>query len=452
MKKILVISDNDLLNQLYLINLQTYIGASVVVIEDINQAQVSFKDFKNYDLIISLAMLSEHDIGVMCFDYIKLMNLKIPLILIGTPRKEMANIIVIQSSYNLQTLLRSVASELGITAKKMLEVEVPKYFPVSVSYLKYLEKTPCELYLQVKVSKDQYEYVLCSKKDSLVSSFVTKLHSEGVANLFVKSSDRLNMVNGISVFLSEAIRNAGMEGALAAKSEAISSGFEFVAAQIANNEEVIQELVGIAETCAKVMDVVLCEVTGIQALIQLLMRNQQGYIYTHSMLVAYVAKHIIKNVTWGGDSHIERINFMVFFHDIYLVPIFVKYPEAISEEELLFGNLLDDEEKEVLLNHARLAGEQVAKYKKCPSGIDLLIKQHHGMSNGMGFAIDFTDNVSPLSKVFIIAESFVEYYLREKKKDAKFKINLKVCTELLYSKYPKHTYRKIIDPLATIRI
>lgn len=451
MNKILVISDNDVLNQLYLINLEIYIGATVTIIKDTATAKNSFKEFKNFDLIMSTSMLGGADIGHMIFQALEDMSLPVPLVLIGTPAEEMPNVTVVPSSYNLQNLLRAIASILGITAKNMAEISVPQFYPISVSYLQHLQTSPCDLYLQVKGARSQFDYIQCSKKDSSISALVAKLHREGIVSLFVNSKDRITMVNKIS--LSLALQISGTSTATTmAKSDAISAGFSFAASQMLDSPEVVQELVAIAETCAKVMDKVTTEISGIKALVQMLMNNQEGYIYTHSMIVAYVAKHIVKNVTWGGDTHIERINFMVFFHDIYLVPIYEKYPEAQGEEDLLFGNMISDEEKEVVLNHARLAGEQISKYKKCPSGVDTLIKQHHGMGNGVGFATDFSDNISPLSKLFIVAEAFAEYYVKEKKKNKDFKINLKECVENLHARFPKHTYRKIIDPLLTIRL
>lgn len=451
MQKILVISDNDLLNQLYVINLEVYIGANVKIIKDIVSTRNEFKEFKNYDLIISMTTLGEHDVGNIIFETLEDMSLPVPLVLIGFSTIEMPNVIIVPSSYNLQNLLRAVASVLGVTAKNMAGIALPQYYPISISYLEHIQSSPCDLYIQIKAGQNQSDYVLCSKKDSSLSTLVTKLSREAVNTLYINSQDRILMVNKISLAIG--LRISEISGATTSeKSDAISAGFSFAASQIADNPEVVQEIVSIAESCAKAMDKVVSEVTGMHSLVQMLLKNKEGYLYTHSMLIAYVAKHIIRNVSWGGDSHIDRINFMVFFHDIFLVPIFEKYPDIRSEEDLLFGNILNDEEKEIVLSHARLAGEQVAKYKKCPPGVDALIKQHHGMGNGVGFATDYSDNISPLSKLFIVAEAFSEYYLREKYKNKNFKIDLKICVEDLYVKFPKHTYRKIIAPLLTIRI
>ena len=452
MKKILVLSDNELLNQLYLINLQIYIGANVELSIDAKNAEDALLNLDLFDLIISVAMMDDYEIGIKCYEQLKKLNLKIPLIIIGAPSKDLNNVTIIQSSYNLQSLLRSVASELGVTARKMMEADVPKFYPIAMNYLSYIKKAPCMLYLQFKIFNDQNEYVLCLNKEENITSLISKLQREGVLHLYVQSQDRLIVVNKISSVLTQIIRDTAIEKPIEAKASAILAGFNFAASQMIDHEEVVQEIVAVAESCVKAMDAVLNDINGIKELMQLLMSNPQGYIYTHSMLTAYAAKHILKNVSWGAESHIERINFMVFFHDIYLVPLYIKYPEATSEEDLLFGNELSNEEKEVILNHARLAGEQVSKFKKCPSGIDLLIKQHHGMGGGIGFATEFNDNVSPLSKVFIIAEAFSEICLKHRSQNEKLKINLGEVLASLYDKYNKHTYKKIIEPLAKIRI
>ncbi len=450
MNKILVISDNDLLNQLYKINLQIYINAHVDIVTTSQEAQNAFSDFKKYDLIISVNMIDEDEIAMMSYEYLKIHNLKTSLICIGSMIKEMPEVSIIQSSYNLQNLLRTVARNLGVTAQKMTELEVPKFYPISLSYFNHLPISPCDIYMQVRVPNDKSEFVLCSSKDSSISNLLSKLQNQGIENLYVNSQDRLSIVNQISTSLTSFIKSTETM-TVEAKAQALSAGFNFAASQIFKSDDIIQEIVEIAEVCSKIMTSIVGEVTDLRTLIKLLMANKDGYLYIHSVLIAHVSKHIIKHSSWGGDSHVDRINFMVFFHDIYLVPIFLKYPKATSEEDLLFGDQLSDEEKEVILNHARLAGEQISKYKKCPSGIDLLIKQHHGLSNGVGFATDFSDNVSPLSKVFIVAEAFVELFLKEKYQDKTAVIDINILLEKLHDKFPKHTYKKIINTLVTFK-
>lgn len=74
------------------------------------------------------------------------------------------------------------------------------------------------------------------------------------------------------------------------------------------------------------------------------------------------------------------------------------------------------------------------------------------MTNGIGFAIDFKDDVSPLSKIVLIAESFVEEYMKGKDADSNYQINTKQIIAQLKEKFSKSTYRKIVDTLETIKL
>jgi hypothetical protein len=130
----------------------------------------------------------------------------------------------------------------------------------------------------------------------------------------------------------------------------------------------------------------------------------------------------------------------------------LKYPKLKDEEEILFSEEVDDADKEVVLNHARMSAEIVLGYKKAPLGADLLIKQHHGVTNGVGFAIEYKDDISPLSKVVIIAEAFVNEYLKAKEIYGDSGIDAKLIIPTLNEKFRKSSYRKIVETLDSLRL
>ena len=130
-----------------------------------------------------------------------------------------------------------------------------------------------------------------------------------------------------------------------------------------------------------------------------------------------------------------------------LVPIYSKHPSLKYEEDLLFSDALTDKEKEIVLNHARLAAEAIITYKRAPIGADLLIKQHHGITNGIGFAIDFKDDISPLSKIVLVAEAFIEEFMKMRDQNPNYQIDTKQLIAVLNEKFKKTTYKKIIETL-----
>lgn len=451
MSQTLIVSDNEILNQLYIINLEVYLATKVSLVVSTQKALELITAGEQFDLIITMNMINGLDSAHTLYDFLHTHKLTVPLIVIGNPSKAIPNITVVQSSYHLKNLLRACAEILGVTAKSMASMEVPDYFEVSTSYLIRLREAPCAIYLQVKKSADETNFVMVAKAGSTITEIIKKFETEGITDLFVNRLDRLLIINKISVVLCDFIKSTEKLG-MVEKSAALEQGFEFVAKDFSQSPAATAEIMNIANACTKVMLEMTKEAPGLKSLLAILDSNKNGYIYTHSMLAAFVASHIVKKVSWGGEGHIEKVNFVLFFHDIMLAPIYLKHPTLKYEEDLLFSEALSDKEKEVVLNHARLAAELIITYRRAPMGADLLIKQHHGMTNGVGFAIDFKDDISPLSKIVIISEAFVEEYMKGKEADAQFQIDLKKIVPLLNEKFKKSTYRKIIETLETLKL
>jgi len=454
--KTLVVSDNEILNQLYTINLEVYLGTKVSVsdtpVKAMHKIQHEMKQSGNsFDLIVATTMINGQDAAATLHEFLEDNNLSIPMIIVGNPEKEIPGIIVVPTSYNLQNLLRSAAPLLKVTAKAMANLEVPEYYAVETEFLMKLREAPCPVYIQLKKSGEEINFTMIAKKGSDLKGVLRKFLDEGISHLYVNRLDRLLVINQVSTIICDFIKSTAQAG-IVEKSKALQAGFDFAASEFCLTPEVAQDVMAVAEVCTKAMEDMAKDTPGLKALLQLLLSNKGGYIYTHSILASYVASHIVKNVSWGGEAQMEKINFVLFFHDIMLTPIYAKHPNLKYEEDLLFSEELSEKEKEVILNHARLAAEVVIGYKRSPMGADLLIKQHHGMTNGIGFAIDFKDDVSPLSKIVLIAESFVEEYMKGKDADSNYQINTKQIIAQLKEKFSKSTYRKIVDTLETIKL
>jgi hypothetical protein len=112
-------------------------------------------------------------------------------------------------------------------------------------------------------------------------------------------------------------------------------------------------------------------------------------------------------------------------------------------------------DKEVVIDHAKLAGQLVKSFPRCPMGADMIITQHHGMTSGQGFAVNFKDDISPLSKIIIIAEDVATgmiHQLKDEKQDKKNIVNKEQICQRLYERYKNHTYKKIIDAFTQVTL
>jgi len=452
--KTLVICDNEFLSILYVMNLEVYLATKVELFHSTEEGIEFHKKNKDINLIISLDNVQKKDSFKILQDYKTGYAVKTPFIIIGGESDKEINptMFVISSRYHLQGILKKAASILNVTAKQMAEMQISPYYPVSiVPMIEVLKSAPCNIYIETNST-----HKIFAKQGESLEKNLIELKEKGEKYLYVKSTERLVIVNSVSLNLVDKITSTlkNLSQATTAnteeKVEALSDGFEFAAANLFSSDEVKNEMTEIANASAKVMADVAKESVSLKALMATMMSNRSGYIFTHSMITSYVANHIIKNVSWGGENQTDKINFILFFHDIYLSPIYLKHPELRFERSLHKHPALSEKELDIVMNHAKLAAELVVSYKRCPMGADLMIKQHHGMKKGSGFAFKYPEDLSPLSKVLLVAEAFVEQFLEVT--DKKEKVEMKLIIPKLVEEFVLPSYIKIVQTLVNLPI
>lgn len=429
-------------------NLEVYLAANTVLVDSIAAAIDQLKSKNKFDLIITLDSLNGESAATAISNHLKSYGIKTPMVVTGAEKDDVLsdNVFGVIGKFNIQSILKMSAKILGVTAKQMAELNVGAYYPVSLSPLMGLGVAPCPIYQQIDST-----YKRIVRAEDPMGDVLKVLEGKGVEHLFVSSMDRLTIINKISLALIEKI-TAGLKNLDAApvekKVQVLSDGYEFAAANLFSNDEIKQQMQEIASASAKVMSDVAKDTPNLKSLLAIMLSNRDGYIFTHSMITSYVAYHMIKNVTWGGEGQIEKINFVLFFHDIFLAPIYLKFPELRAEVDLLENDKLSEKEKDVVLNHAKLAAEMVVGYKRCPMGADVLIKQHHGMKKGKGFVKFYMEDLSPLSKVILIAEMFVEAFMKSAEDKTPF--NSKIIIPKLISEFKTPSYTKIVQSLVNV--
>lgn len=449
MAQALVVSDNEVLNGLYAVNLDVYLATSTSAQDNIDQAIKLIELNPNFDVIICLCLIDGRDAAVEISAYLKQQRLDIPMVVIGRQSEIDPNLaVILPASFNIKTLVKSCAKILGITAKDMAEKPVPTYYPIPLKVFFNLDLVHTDVYYKVKKGKYESEYLMILSKGSRVWPRMKKYQEEGVRFLHIDSKERLKFVNNASEKIIEVLENTEISNE--EKIEVLEQGIEIVTEQMLNSEDASVEIQNISKVCIKTVTDVVKDIPKLGKLLSALVANKSGYLYAHSMLTTYVSNHIVRKISWGGDSHVEKLNFVLFFHDMFLVQIYNRHPEAKYEEELIFSDQLDDKEKEVILNHAMLAGEMIQKFPQCPMGADQLIKQHHGVTNGVGFAVKYRDDISPLAKVILVAEHFVEEIYKNFENGGTF--SKPYTLNLLKERYNKSSYTKIIETLESLEI
>lgn len=451
MSQAILISDNEVINNLYEVNLRAYVATNVTIKKSLQEAIDLIKLSPNIDAVICFRELNKEDNAIEKFhQFLFESTLDIPVVVLGEPNRPLANSIVIKNKYDIKGLLQAMAKILEITAKDMAQKEVPRYFPIPIKLVAELETTHCDIYYRNKKEDFDFEYFKIIEKDIPLEGVLKKYLDEGIDQLFIDADERLKFINKTSTMVVGELSRGDLTKA--ERIEITAQGMGMVAEEIFENEVISESVANISQACINSIKEVVTGVPKMRSLLGMLLENKSEYVYKHSVLTTYFATEIIKNISWGSQEQQDKVAFALFFHDIFLVPIYKKYPEAVSEEDLLFSEKVSEEDKKIVLEHAKLSGQMVKTFPRCPMGADMIITQHHGMTSGQGFAVQFKDDISPLSKIIIIAEDVATNILiKLEEGEKKNAINKQVIMERLVERYRNHTYRKIIDALEEVQ-
>jgi DNA-binding NtrC family response regulator len=118
MSQAILISDNQVINSLYEVNLRAYVGTNVTIKDSLKSAAKLLEQSPNIDAIICFNELNSKENVIDKFhEFLQANNLEIPVIVLGEPGITLANSIIIKNKYDIQSLLKSMA--------KILEVRSP---------------------------------------------------------------------------------------------------------------------------------------------------------------------------------------------------------------------------------------------------------------------------------------------------------------------------------------
>lgn len=449
MAKALIISDNEVLNSLYTVNFQTYLDMNCDVISSLDEVvDVIRSDDFDYSAIICLCRIGDEDVALAVYHHLIENDRTSNLLVIGKQSDVPQEITLIKNFYDIRGILQTVAKSLNISAKDMANKNVQLYYPLPIRLFFSLDNVSSDTFYKVRLESGDFEYVKIFSKDEPIWPKIRNYIDEGVAVLYVDSKDRFLMAKATTSQLIDKINNLN-HATSAQKLDIVEQGIETIAEQIFDGE-LTKEIVELSNKCMEVMEEVIDELPDIKSLLKDLMSNKSGFLYGHSIVTGFVASHVLDNIEWGGDAHKDKLKFVLFFHDMYLVQIYKKYPDLSFEENLLFDEKLSEAEKEVVISHAVEASNTIKRFPKCPIGVDSIILQHHGTSNGLGFATTYKDDISPLAKVLIVSEAFTEELFKAVKRGEK--VNIPEIIQHLIEKFPKHTYVKLTKTLENLRL
>lgn len=179
-------------------------------------------------------------------------------------------------------------------------------------------------------------------------------------------------------------------------------------------------------------------------LLKLFFEKTSSYQYVHSMIMALVLNKVTHRLGWDSPNFKEKVAFISLMHDLCLVDDDLSLIETEGE---LKNSDFTEEQKNMAMNHALKISTMVADLQDRAIGVEEVLREHHGMKNGIGYARELNYHLHHLSMAFITVQHFVHELL---KFDNPSKEDIKTILKNMDMIYNKGFYSKANDALKEV--
>ncbi len=439
MAQVILIENNKTLNDLISVNLTTYLGVDLIQRKNAQDALSLLAILPNIDLIITAEKIDDEKTGEALSHYIDSNKLDTGLIVLGSSAiAENDFTINIPNGKDWEQVVHACAKILGINENVLAKKAVPDYIPVPVRYFLNLDYVNCDVFIRIKKSPTEYQYVKrIHNGDTFSKDSIKRYMDQGLENFHIDKDSYKSFTIFLSNRLVEKIDSPSMDETK--KVQIMGESYDVAVKEISKlgfNSETIQLTEAIIQNMVKNFE----KSPEMSNLLHKVINSNTGLLYQRCHMTSVVASEMIKNLKFEDPKAYEKIAYASFFHDIMLADR-EELTKINSFDELEKANL-SEQDWDMVFNHAMEAAVLLRKHPEAPTGADEIIKHHHGATNGKGFS-NSIEKLPDLSKIFIIAHHFVLELIRFKETGGE----PKPVTEELYKRYPSPDVAIIIKAL-----
>jgi HD-GYP domain-containing protein (c-di-GMP phosphodiesterase class II) len=441
MAQVILIESNKAMKDLIAVNLTTYLGVDVIHRKSAKEAINLLDILPSIDLIITNHKIDREDTANLLNNYLVKNELDINLIVLGenvqNPTKHTLHI---PNDKDWEKVVISTANIFGITEEALAKKVVPDYVPVPVKYFLNLESVNCDVFIRIKKSPVDYQFVKrIHSGDSFSKESILAYMKQNLVHFFVAKDSYKNFATYLSNRLIAKIES--LDNNLIEKIELMGEAYYIATREILQlgfNREIVQLSDMIIENMVKSFE----NSPEMSGLLHKVINSKSGTLYQRCYMISVVSCEMMKNMQMESNTSKEKLAFASFFHDILLTEH--EQLSKINSMEDLEKAKLSEKDWDLVFNHANDAAQLIHTHPESPYGAEQIIRHHHGALNGKGFSNDI-ENLPELSRIFIVAHHFVLELIKFKENGGE----PRPITEELYKRYPTKNMAIIIKSLET---
>lgn len=446
---ILVVSSSPYMRGILKFVLETLLRTEVIELESEEKALLFLKNLQSAPAMIvydytSNAYLLEDFVG-----YLKANQKTVRIIiLVDEVREEGKELLKDLQQFKLideSTLPGSLVEEAKALNNTPF-VNEGDYCRIGIDFLSILDGINKNLFIRIGADK----YIKIFHEDDTTDILdIKKYKSKGIDYLYLTRETALWVIaqiqNQISIFLKANNFRFVLRGA----SDSPEKRFEQKILRIDDEVHVDKDFKETIDRAVEKIRHLVEKETTINNYLKVLKDKQDDYaLYTQKMnLTSLISCVLAKQLDWISKSTMDKLVYASVLCDITLAV----RPQLISIENIQdfekIKDTLSEEDQKIYLSHPKDAAFLIKKYfQSAPPDTDALAYQHHEAPDGHGFPMGLkAEKISPLSALFIIANDFAYYFLKDDEPSVDDFV-LKA-----HSRYDYVNFRKVIKALERIK-
>jgi len=437
--KFLIIEPKEAICKALKKNAEDYFGASVIEAKDFAEASVLLS-INQFNLIICKPKTHlDENLGQAILNFLFDKNSGSLVLFLGEFDHPFKKYQCITNTFRLEEINRTIVKMLNLDKDDLAFLKLPDYVGYPIQYFYLMTFSPCEVFIRL-IKKDGDEYVKrFHEAETFTRQDLAKYEMLGLKEFYIQKHEMELFLNA---FVMQTIQNS--QNVSDEKSVDVLENTFSISTDMMRKMGIGPESKAIADQTINQMVHQVTKSSQLGKMLKKIMDNQGSFSYRRSYLITLLASRILPHLEWGGREQdgalLLKFSMVSFFHDIFLEDEKLLKINSLSQyEQMEFS--LSYPERDLVLNHANKAALLLQSYPKLPAGVDILVKQHHGVGNGVGFPDKWTISISPMAIVFIVLEEFATRVLLSP--DQNYKQIVKKCESIFHLP----TYRKVLHEI-----
>lgn len=384
---------------------------------------------------------TDEETAKMILNYIYDKELNCKVLVLGDFESAGFEFAHLPARFKVSDFTTCVRKTMGITLEQMKELKQGDYAPIYITNFYVMNKAPCDTFIKLSRSTGDEYIKRIHAEDEFDKAAIQKYEGQGVTELYIPRAQQAIFLEAqLKQYLASISDESKPEPVLL---ELRSDAYD-INQTLLQNTGITEQMILMSQASIKAMAKSVVQNKKLGGLLKNILNNKGSFAYKHSYLISVFSSACMMKMEWAEkkqfEMNVEKMTFAAFFHDILLTE---EKHMRIRNKLDLYQAKLDNKEKEIVTEHANKMATFVHEMKQAPQGAEQIIREHHGMRNGIGYAEVYTSNLGAMSIMFIVLEDFVTSILDFKEK----KMSIAEIIKDMDEKYDLPSYKKVIKAL-----